>query len=63
MCVCLLGTYNSWYETSWLTQADWKIVRIVTGFMEIYYAVMCSKNIIIERQSYSGTCAYKHQCR
>lgn len=45
--VCLLGTYNSWYEAAWLIQADWKIVRISTGFMEIYFAVMCSENIIL----------------
>ena len=41
VCVCLLGTHNSWYEAAWLIQADWKIVRIIIGFMEIYFAVMC----------------------
>lgn len=48
---CLWGTYNSWYEAAWLIRANWKIVRIITGFMEIYFALMCSKNIyFMERQ-------------
>lgn len=49
--VCLLGTNNSWYEAAWLIQAKWKIVRIITGFMEIDFAVMCSENIILQKDS------------
>lgn len=53
MCVfvCLVGTYNSWYEAAWLIQADWKMVRIITGFMEIYFAVICRDNIILWKDS------------
>lgn len=49
--VCLLGTYNSWYKAAWLIQTDWRIVRMITGFMEIYFAVMCSENIILWKDS------------
>lgn len=50
--VCLIGTYSSWYKAAWLIQADWlTIVRMITGFMEIYFAVMCSGNIILWKDS------------
>lgn len=67
--VCLIGTYNSWYKAAWLIQADWlTIVWMITGFMEIYFAVMCSGNIILGTDSLTvvhvcnNTCFFQTVC-
>lgn len=59
--VCLLGSNNSWCEAAWLIQADRKIVRIITGFMEIYFAVMCSVNSILHYIYICGTFSHRHR--
>lgn len=54
VCVCLSACWDSQQvvmRLPGLFRPHWKIVRIITGFMEVYFAVMCSeKYYLMERK-------------